>query len=119
MRAGKFFRKRAQIVLSDLGLMLEYFSAELAADFRGYRIEIAGDNCRLRRPRVLREREIVTDHRDLVGARGLLHQRMGARAIGALQIFKYDERDLRALGRTKRGRVLSAGNQGPSDRQNE
>ena len=50
---------------------------------------------------MLRQGEVVADHRNLVGFAGFHHQRSGAGAVGTLQVFKDHDGHVGAFGRTQ------------------
>ena len=83
--------------------MQEDIVAEIIAQLLRTGIEIARDDGRVVRPVMHGQREIVADDRNLVGSGGLFHQGRGAATVGTLQVFKNNQGDLGALGRSERG----------------
>jgi len=94
----KLLRKGAQVIFRNLELALEDGVAELVAQFFRVRIEITGEDRRIVRPGVHRQRIVVTYHRDVVILGGFFQQRRSPRAIRTLEILEYDNGDLRPLG---------------------
>ena len=62
-------------------------------------VEVAGDDGGVERPVMHRQREVVADHGNLVGASRFGDQRCGAAAIGTLQIFENHQSNFRAFRR--------------------
>src|SRR3954462_9334556 len=66
---------------------------------------------------MLRQREVVANDRDLIGAARLFHQRRGTGAIGTFQIFKYDDGNAGTARGAQGVLVLRARGDGDEDRQ--
>src|SRR5579864_5420662 len=99
MRRGKLLGIGAQVREIDFELVLENVIAEFVAQRLGVGIEVARHYSRLIRPGMHWQWKIVPHHRNLIGLRGLLDQWRRAAAHWALQVLKYNDRNLRPLGR--------------------
>ena len=101
VRGGELLGVSTEGLWRDVQLVFEDVVAEFVAQLLGMGIEEARHHGRLIGPVVHRQGEVVADYRDLVSLGSLLHQRRGTAAHGALQIFKYHNRHLRAFGRAQ------------------
>jgi hypothetical protein len=61
------------------------------------------------------QREVMNHHRDVIGASGFFKQWRRARAVGTLEVFEYNNRNLGALWRTERGIVPALGDHGTNE----
>ena len=69
-------------------------------------IEPAGVDRSVHAPVVEGEREVMANHGNVVFGRGLFKERVGSRAVGALQVFEVDQGDACAGGRLEGGGVV-------------
>ena len=100
---GKLLRIAAQVLRSHFQLIRENIVTKLIAQRLRMRIKIAGQDRRVIRPAMKRQRKIVDHEGNLIRSRGLFHQRRSAAAIGTLQIFEHHNSYTRALRRPQRG----------------
>src|SRR5579859_1655245 len=103
---GKLLHELPQVALGDLRLVAEDETAKIIAQLGCFGIKVARVHRRIERPGMLREREVMQDHRHLVSIRRFPDHGIGASAIRALQVFKHHDGYPRS-GRWLQGRTVS------------
>src|SRR6185437_9293568 len=107
---SEFFYEFAKHRRINLRLVFEDVVAEIKTQLLGLGIEVMSKDGRLVRPVVHGQRKVVDHQRNFVSLHRLLDERRGVGALRALQILKFDDRDMRSRGRLENGaRVLSNG----------
>ena len=99
----------------DGGLVGEDFVTIVVAEGLAFGVEEAGVDGGLEAPVVLREREVVADPGDVVLGGGVFEERVGAGAVGALEVVKLDDGDASAGGRLEGGGVVDLGGVGRAE----
>jgi hypothetical protein len=108
--AANFWVKVGEDVeAGDGGLIGEDGVAVFVAEGLGFGVEPAGVDGGLEAPVVEGEREVVAHPGDVVLGGGLVEQRVGAGAVGALEVFKFDDGDAGAGGGDEGGGVVDLG----------
>ena len=107
---GKFLRELAELVGGlDGDLVGEDVVAIVVAKFLALGVKEAGVDGGLEAPVMEGEREVVTDPGDVIFFGGLFEQRVGGGAVGALEVFKFDDGDFGAGGRLEGSGVMDRG----------
>jgi hypothetical protein len=107
---GELLRELLELVGGlDGDLVGEDGVAVLVAEGLAFGVEEAGVDGGLEAPVVLREREVVADPGDVVLGGGVFEERVGAGAVGALEVFKLDDGDASAGRRLEGGGVVDLG----------
>ena len=110
---GELFSEVAEdFGAGDGGLVGEDGVAVLVAEGLALQVEPAGVDGGVEAPVVEGEREIVARPGNLVGGGGFFEEAVGVGAVGALEVFEFDDGYARAGGRTERGGVVDLGSAG-------
>src|SRR6266702_977108 len=110
---GELFSELGQDIGSGNGdLVGEDFVAVVVAELFALGVEPAGVDRGLEALRMEGQREVVADPRNVVLGGGFFEQGVGAAAVGALHIFKFDDGDAGSGGRLEGGGVVDLGSGG-------
>ena len=110
---GEGLRVLAEDVGGDDGdLVGEDIVSVSVADCFALGVKEAGVDGGVEAPGVQGEGEVVADPGDVVGGRGIFEHGVGAAAVGALHVFKFDDGYAGTGGGTEGGRVVDRGSRG-------
>ena len=100
------------VVAGDGGLVGEDLVTILVADGLAFGVEIAGVEGGVEAPGVEGEGKVVAEPGDVVFGRGIFEEGVGAGAVGALHVFKFDDGYTGAGGGTEGAGVVDLGSRG-------
>lgn len=103
---GELLGEVLEVFAGDGGLIGEDGVAVVVAELLGFSVEPAGVDGGLEAPGMLVKRVVVADPGDVVLGCGFFEEWVGAGAVGALHIFKLDDRDAHAGRGDDRGGVV-------------